>query len=87
MAPASTTKFFLSTDLTLDPADVLVGMRVEAALSAGQSSAGPVTLTIPATVAPRGYWLIAVADADGAVGEAIESNNTRAASVQVKAGT
>jgi subtilase family serine protease len=86
-APASTTKFFLSTDLVLDAADVLVATRIEGALSAGQGSAGPVTLTIPAALAPRGYWLIVVADADGTVGEAIESNNTRAASVQVKAGT
>ena len=86
-APASTTKFYLSTDLAVDSADVLVGTRVEGALNAGQSGTGAMTITIPAGLPARGYWLIVVADADGVVGEAVESNNTRAASVQVKAGT
>jgi subtilase family serine protease len=86
-APASTTKFYLSTDLALDAADVLVGTRVESALSPGQGAAGTVTIVIPSGLPPRAYWLIAVTDAEGVVAEAIESNNTRATSLQVKAGT
>ena len=38
---------------------------------------------IPADTAPRGYYLIAVADGDGLVVETFETNNTRARFIQV----
>ncbi len=83
-APPSTTRFYLSTNLTLDSGDLLIGSRTVAAIGPGQSSSGSSLLTIPAGLAPGSYWIIAAADADGAVAESNETNNTRAALIQVK---
>jgi subtilase family serine protease len=46
-------------------------------LGSGQTSAGTTTVVIPVGRARGGYFLIAVADADGAVTEADETNNAR----------
>ena len=76
-AEPSTTTFYLSTNTTLDAADVAVGSRAIAALAAGASSSGPASLTIPPTIAAGTYRVIAKADDAGAVGETYETNNTR----------
>jgi subtilase family serine protease len=47
-AAAATTRFYLSTNLSLDASDVLVGSRSIGALAAGQSDAGPTSIAIPA---------------------------------------
>ena len=83
-AVSSTTRFYLSTNVTLDGGDVMVGSRSIGALAPGQSSAGQAVVTIPASTAPGSYFLIAAADADGAVAETIETNNARAVLIQVK---
>jgi subtilase family serine protease/subtilisin family serine protease len=74
-APASVTQFFLSSNGTLDAADIALGSRVVSPLVAGASSSGATALTIPAGTA-TGYWYV-LAKADGAddVPEASESNN------------
>jgi len=74
-APASVTQFFLSSNGTLDAADIALGSRMVPPLVAGASSSGATALTIPASTA-TGYWYI-LAKADGAddVPEASESNN------------
>ena len=76
-APSSTTSFYLSTNTTLDAADLLLGSRAVPALAADGSDSGPTSLTIPATIAPGFYYVIAKADAPGAVAETLETNNTR----------
>ena len=63
---------------------MMVGSRSIGALAPGQSSAGQAVVTIPASTAPGSYFLIAAADADGAVAETIETNNARAVLIQVK---
>jgi subtilase family serine protease len=85
-APATTVRFYLSTNLTLDASDVVVGSRTAAALAAGQSDAGPAVILVPTGTAPGSYYLIGVADDGNAVIETNETNNTRAVFIVVKAG-
>jgi subtilase family serine protease len=81
---ASTTAFYLSANYSLDAGDVrLQPGRSIPALSAGYSSSGTTMVTIPADVTPGLWQLFAVADADAAVAETLESNNTRAVSVLI----
>lgn len=83
-AAASTTRFFLSVNFLLDASDVrLDGARTVPALEAGQWSSGSTMVTIPASTSTGGYFLIAVADADSAIVETQETNNTRYVSVQI----
>ena len=73
---ASTTKFYLSSDLALGSGDVLLGSRDVGALDAGASSSGSTTVTIPASAQPGTYYILATADADGLVPETSDTNNT-----------
>ena len=83
-AEPSVTRFYLSTDLLLDPGDVPLGTgRAVPALAASASSAGSTALTIPATTAPGSYYLFAKADGDGAVTETQEGNNVAARAIKV----
>jgi subtilase family serine protease len=75
-SPASSTRFYLSTNTLLDAADVLLGSRTVLALAAGASSSGTTALVIPAGTASGTYVVIAVADGPGAIVEAAENNNT-----------
>ena len=75
-AVASTTTFYLSTDWTLDGADVALGTRAVGALAAGASETGSTAVTLPAGLAPGLYYLFARADSANAVAEIYETNNT-----------
>ncbi len=79
-AGASTAKFYLSTDSTLDPGDVLLGSRAVPDLAPGAISVESTSLTIPVGTALGTYFVIAKADADGAVAETNEDNNTSVSS-------
>lgn len=81
VAPASVTQFFLSSNSTLDAADIALGSRAVPALAAATSNSGTTTLTIPAGTA-TGYWyLLAKADDPGNVLEVSESNNVTSRSL------
>ncbi len=83
-ASASTTRFYLSANAILDATDVLLaGARAVPGLSAGASSSGAATLTIPAATAVGSYYLFAKADADNAVVETQETNNSTPRSIQI----
>jgi subtilase family serine protease len=84
-APATTVKFYLSTNLTVDASDIVVGSRAVATLLAGQSDAGPASILIPSGTAAGTYYLIAVADDGNVVVETNETNNTRLAAIVVSA--
>lgn len=86
-AEASVTHYFLSTNSTLDAADVPLGSRDVPALGAGASNSASTALTIPAGTAPGTWYLIAKADAPGSIAESIETNNTAARTLQVSAST
>ena len=51
-APASTTRFYLSTNTTVDAADTLLGSRSVAALNVDQTNSMTTALTIPSGRAP-----------------------------------
>jgi len=81
---ASVTRFYLSSNSSFDASDTLLdGARSVPALAPGISSVGPTTVTIPVNTAAGAYYVIAKADADGAVVETSETNNTRAGSISV----
>jgi subtilase family serine protease len=76
-ATASVTRYYLSANTTVDVADTVLGSRSVPLLAVGASSAATVTLTIPAGTATGTYYVIAMADADAAMAEIVESNNQR----------
>jgi subtilase family serine protease len=82
-AAASTTRFYLSRDGTLDAGDVALGGRAVPAQAAGASHTGSTVVTIPAATASGAYFIIARADADDAVPETLEGNNTTARAIQI----
>jgi len=77
-AQASTLRFYVSTDAVLDPADTPLGTRTVRALAAGENDTATTTLTLAAGLAEGHYFILARADADSAVWETDETNNTRA---------
>jgi subtilase family serine protease len=84
-AEGTTTRYYLSTNMLFDAADVPLGGRAVPALNAAQSSSGSTSLSIPAGTAPGTYYIIGKADADSGVPETQESNNARAAAFKVTA--
>jgi subtilase family serine protease len=69
-------RFYLSRDWVLDAGDIaLAESRAVPALAAGDSSSASTTVTIPSGSAPGYYYLLAQADALGAVVESSETNN------------
>ena len=76
-AGTSLTRYYLSSNFTVDSSDIVLGTRAVPALAASASSPGAVSLTVP-TGTPGGvYYVIARADAGGDVLETFESNNDR----------
>jgi subtilase family serine protease len=86
-AAASTVRFYLSTNFTFDAADVALGSRAVPALPPSGTSNGVLSLTVPAGTPAALYYIIAVADADDAVAETIETNNTRSLVIRITAGS
>jgi subtilase family serine protease len=76
-AAASVTSFYLSSNVLLDAADLLLGSRSLGLLTAGGSDAGSTTVTIPANTPAGLYYVLAKADAAGIVPETQETNNTK----------
>ena len=86
-AGASTTRFYLSSNVTLDANDVVLdASRSVPALAAGATSGGVTQATIPVGTTPGTYYFFVKADGDGAVAESQEGNNVSWRVVQVIAG-
>jgi subtilase family serine protease len=75
-AAASVTRFFLSGNTLLDGGDSVLGSRAVGALGPGETSVGSTGVTIPAGTASGTYYLITQVDADAAIAETQETNNT-----------
>ena len=76
-AIATKTRFYLSTNLTFEAGvDVLIGSRNVPLLVSGASDSGSASLTIPPDTPPGSYYILVRADADDAVFESNEANNT-----------
>jgi subtilase family serine protease len=83
-AAPSAVRFYLSTDPLFGSSDVqLAGSRPVAELAPNATSSGAANVTIPPNTATGRYYLIAVADGDGAVPETSETNNIRAAQLLI----
>ncbi|GFE68311.1 CARDB domain-containing protein [Chroococcus sp. FPU101] len=73
-ASATTTKFYLSTDTTLDNSDVALGIDNLAALVSGATSNKNLTLGLN-NITPGTYYLLAQADSSDSLSESNENNN------------
>jgi trimeric autotransporter adhesin len=85
MAPASVTSYYLSSNSSLDAADVFLVSRDVPSVGAGLTQSGSVMVPIPTSTAPGNYYIIAKGDGNGAVAEAEEINNTRVRSISITA--
>ncbi len=76
-SPPSATRYFISTDPTVDPTTArVIGERAIPALAPGERNmGGTATFTLPGDLPTGVYHLAACADADGAVVELNEQNN------------
>jgi subtilisin family serine protease/subtilase family serine protease len=81
--PQSATGFYLSPDSGFDTTDVFLGSRVVAALAPAATDTASTALVIPQGTVPGSYYVIGVADFNGAIAEITESNNTRSALVRI----
>jgi hypothetical protein len=89
-AGASTTNFYLSTDAKFDnPGDTFLGSRAIPALTAKDSSSdsdinsGSATVMIPLATTQGAYFVLAVANGDGAVSESNDENNLRSRKITI----
>ncbi len=82
-ALASTICFFLSTDNTLDPADVSLGEQAATGLAAGDTRAADFPLPIPAGTAAGDYFVIFQVDCKTVVPESDETNNEVAVAISI----
>ena len=76
-AVGSTTRFYLSTNSSLDGGDELLGSRTVPPLAAGATDTGTTTLTVPPDTATGTYYVIGQADGESAIAETSETNNRR----------
>ena len=82
-AETSTTSFYLSTNTTLDAADLFLASRTVPALAPNGSDSVPTSLTIPTTIGTGTHYVIAKADAPGVIAETSETNNTKNLTVKI----
>jgi subtilase family serine protease len=75
-AAASNIVFYLATQKTYDPVDaVLLGSRPVPSLAAGVINSGSIAVTLPSVAPGRTYYILAIADGQGAIVETSEDNN------------
>jgi subtilase family serine protease len=81
--PPTQTRFYLSTNLTLDSGDTLLSARDVPSLVPGQSSSASTTVTLPANAPSGVLYILVQADATNAVAEISETNNVSFRSILV----
>ncbi len=82
IAGASTTKFYFSTNTTLDAGDTPLGSRSVPSLNPATISRGTTSVTLP-NVAIGKYYLIAMADDGKVVPESNETNNKKSKAIYI----
>jgi hypothetical protein len=83
-AAASTTRYYLSTTTSKTSSSVLLsGTRSVAALAAGKTSSGSITVSVPSGITRTIYYALACADYNAAVSESNETNNCKASSSRI----
>ncbi|WP_210521758.1 CARDB domain-containing protein [Hymenobacter terricola] len=86
-ANSSTAGFYLSTNQTLDAADVLLNTVTGGVLTANVGSSRYANPVIPTGTAPGNYYVLFVADPLNAVAEVNETNNVRSLPLTIMAAT
>jgi subtilase family serine protease len=81
--PASTTRFYVSSNTTVDTTDTLIGSRSVPQLGAGETSAASTNVVLPSSLSTGSFFIVAKSDGPDAIVETIETNNTRAVSVRI----
>jgi len=84
-APVSFTRFYLSSNSSLDAGDQLIGAREVSSLGPGVSDAGSALLLIPPSTLSGTYYIIARGDGDDAIQESLETNNLRSRTISIAA--
>jgi serine protease AprX len=79
---AAVTRYYFSSNTTLDPSDALLGSRPTPYLATGAASTATVTLTIP-SVTTGAYYLIANADDLHEIAETNETNNLKKVKIDI----
>src|SRR5207247_1526249 len=79
----SITKFYLSSNSTLDTLDVLLGSLTLPALASTATNSGSTSVTIPSGTAPGTWYLIATRHATNSIPETSESNNTKSRTITI----
>jgi subtilase family serine protease len=82
-AAASVTRYYLSSNSTLDASDIEIGSRDVPVLAPGAESSQSASVTIPPGTSAGSWYIIVRTDADGAVTETNELNNTLARSIRI----
>lgn len=82
LAGASTTKFYLSTNTTLDAGDTPLGSRTVPSLTTGAVNTGTTSVTLP-NVSTGKYYIIVMADDGKAVTESNETNNKKSKAIYI----
>jgi subtilase family serine protease len=83
-ADGSRTAFYMSLNATFDATDIVLGVfRAIPALAPAGASSGTTVVTLPASVGPGRWYVLARADDLGQVAETQEVNNVRFAIVEV----
>jgi subtilisin family serine protease len=77
-APASTIRWYLSTDNIITTADTPLVSLVTASLAGGASRAVSATATVPTSVPAGTYFIGAISDPDNVLAETNNTNNARA---------
>jgi subtilase family serine protease len=79
----SATRYYLSVDGTVGGDDTLLESRGVPSLGVGETSAVSTSLTIPASIVPGTYYLIAQSDGDGIIAELVETNNLKTRTISI----
>ncbi len=82
-AAASVTRFYLSENRTVEAGDVLLQSRNVPPLAAAAVHTATTAVTIPTSTATGSYYLLADADGETAVAEAVETNNARSLPLRI----
>lgn len=82
-APSSSTAIYLSTNAIFDAADRLLGSRGVPALASGATDSGSTPVLIPSDTVTGTYFVFGKADANNAVVESLETNNTTIATIRI----
>jgi subtilase family serine protease len=82
-AASSQTWIYLSTNTVLDASDTFLQSRPVGSLAPGDTHIASTTVDIPSGTPSGTYYLLAAADGEQDVAEAVENNNTRFATIRI----